>query len=1227
MANEDRQMEMALLPPRVEDQELSPRTEPGRGLSVGDFARESFESAVERFRSAGNVDVDPEDPALYNAYRRSIDYLGDMALGGLDLSDAAFRAAVGITAQALPEGQERRFARDLAAMPEAFLGFSPGRVAQVTDQVLEGAGQAARRLAGGRTPRETTSQMPEDFEGEVLPDTPRPAVQTPPRSKINPLLLNRDLPPEEDAILTFYSPLRSAINNMPIAREGSTGETIMAYLNKRAPNVSSSEIEFSGLNLDPQRRYTREEVLGELRRDTSDFRADIITGPETLYRKEQRQNITNPDNEYFEITLDNPNFESGVTHFSRNTFAHSRSSLRSGSEEGEDFLLIEELQSDPLQNIGDVVQRDGEDLMGGIDAIFDQVKEDLDFQDVSVSNLVLDVSLNDMLLQNRSLEDLKVIYREIYDLSVEGATREAIHLDALRKSTPDLLSDEAEEILRSALSRAGQVNTESSLSVSDLPFSGNTQYVKNLLLANIAVARNNGVNRIVIPPIEEIARLRANTGDFPDMESAVRALRPTYVDAVRKAVNILNNEANGTIRVGTQTLEYPTAVAGQTTRRATGTLLDISDFEFDPRTQAARFAEGGEVTMDKQMSLFEEGGLMDDGADRDPVSGNEVPSGSMSEEVRDDVPAMLSEGEYVVPADVVRYYGLSFFENLRSQAKDGLQNMEEDGRIGGDPVRMSSTEFGIPPNRSQDMKMNDLTEEEVRMLMEVSGMNQGGMVQGYQVGGMTTQPYQSPYLPNQFPQYSTPGMSVFGTPLPTYGPTTTDASQTEVTLYSPQGVPFTLRLPRDQQRYNDLLALGYTTEMPQTVQVQQPPGVQQPEDDRRPEQERAEREERAARTREALLQDPIQFGIDAVSGDGNAQMRGARLGLLAGPIGLILGGLGGAALTASNVANARAASRFAQQQGYDTTDLDSKIEEFVTGLSGPAKAMSEQVTGNRRFDNWMNGFWDTGGLGIDDFAPGDAGAAAYKQYTEAASTQQEYIHQDEGSGSSGLGFTKAPERDWWDTGVSLLPPTGGTSNMDASSLLPPTTTTTSSSRGTSSDSGTSGGGRYSGSRSQLEAAGYTVSSDGNSVYNENGQVAGENWSGSRTVTDISGVGAEPEPSSGGGGGCCFILLEARYGDGTMDAVVRRYRDEYMTDRNRRGYYKLAEVLVPLMRKSKTVKWLVTKTMADPLVSYGKYYYGENKHGVIFKPVKSFWMKVFDVLGGNTEFIRENGEVV
>jgi hypothetical protein len=136
--------------------------------------------------------------------------------------------------------------------------------------------------------------------------------------------------------------------------------------------------------------------------------------------------------------------------------------------------------------------------------------------------------------------------------------------------------------------------------------------------------------------------------------------------------------------------------------------------------------------------------------------------------------------------------------------------------------------------------------------------------------------------------------------------------------------------------------------------------------------------------------------------------------------------------------------------------------------------------------------------------------------------------------------------------------------------------------------------------------------------------------GSVTGTALGAIGSGSSSGSSGGssgGSCCFIMLEARYGDGTMDAVVRRYRDEKITDRNKRGYYKLAEVFVPLMRESKLFKFMVAKTFADPLVSYGKWHYGQNRHGWIFKPVERFWMKIFNVLGNDTKFIRENGETV
>ena len=156
------------------------------------------------------------------------------------------------------------------------------------------------------------------------------------------------------------------------------------------------------------------------------------------------------------------------------------------------------------------------------------------------------------------------------------------------------------------------------------------------------------------------------------------------------------------------------------------------------------FNEGGAV-MQRQMELafMNEGGLKDDGLEKDPVSGNEIPDGSMAEEVRDDIPAQLSEGEYVVPADVVRFYGVKFFEDLRMEAKRGLAEMEANGRIGGEPV----------PAGGPQANEASITDQEMSALRELAmEMNQGGSVPNMQPAprpmGNTTQ-QQQPQMMNK----------------------------------------------------------------------------------------------------------------------------------------------------------------------------------------------------------------------------------------------------------------------------------------------------------------------------------------------------------------------------------------------------------------------------------------------------------------------------------------------
>jgi hypothetical protein len=160
----------------------------------------------------------------------------------------------------------------------------------------------------------------------------------------------------------------------------------------------------------------------------------------------------------------------------------------------------------------------------------------------------------------------------------------------------------------------------------------------------------------------------------------------------------------------------------------------------------------------KQMELFNDGGLYDEGGMIDEVSGNDVPPGSTRSEVRDDIPAMLSEGEFVFPADVVRYFGLEKLMEMRQQAKMGMKKMEAMGQMG------NSEEATIPddlPFSPEDL-----------ILMEPQEFARGGVVKAQ--AGTFVQPsvFQDTSLntPNFIPPSSVAPVNPQGTPTG-YGPT------------------------------------------------------------------------------------------------------------------------------------------------------------------------------------------------------------------------------------------------------------------------------------------------------------------------------------------------------------------------------------------------------------------------------------------------------------------------
>ena len=158
---------------------------------------------------------------------------------------------------------------------------------------------------------------------------------------------------------------------------------------------------------------------------------------------------------------------------------------------------------------------------------------------------------------------------------------------------------------------------------------------------------------------------------------------------------------------------------------------------------------------------FNKGGLMDEGGMVDEESGNEVPPGSLREEVRDDIPAQLSEGEFVFPADVVRYIGLENLMRMRQEAKQGLSQMEAMGQMG------NSEEATVEDDMPFDMYDLDIDDEG-----EYNSETKNYQVGGYVPSSIPQQPYNQPTPINpQTGTYTLPGTGIAGYQVPSGGQT------------------------------------------------------------------------------------------------------------------------------------------------------------------------------------------------------------------------------------------------------------------------------------------------------------------------------------------------------------------------------------------------------------------------------------------------------------------------
>jgi len=653
----------------------------------------------------------------------------------------------------------------------------------------------------------------------------------------------------------FYSPVKGTIEQMPIAKEGSTGQTIEAFLNKRSPSITKSELANARIKLDPNKKYLREEVLAlENIPDAYDIRVRSMRDDNVLFDRDQRQPVLDRPDDYFEVTIHTPKIDPDVEqitkgHFPTGTVAHVRASRRKG-EDGEDYILIEEVQSDAARAAGQKYEdtdyagppesAEFEEVFGesiSTNFIFDiDEVEDIGKQakiewmnedyEKAISMAIEDYAheyggnpfqstirgfygeihkrLNDPMLYNIEMETAEGVeylkaqdaallldiqgedipaaynkpYREkaenliaVYKMNYPSLKNDPkfniynfqdrsdpdnvklipdgirkIHAYAIKKDGQDfinnrlperaaevyemdlefasgsgkrltkklkdgtvqkyLLEDSLDPFLKSESIEKIIKNVEDSLDTKILPEDGlgkNEIYAKEQvpittktetmlkgLQASIVLAKKQGLDKIIIPSYRQFDKTRGY-GEPSDDESIFKDL---YDQAFKKAFNILKTDSKGTLKLGSKKIKIakegsnPSSYVDNMPHYGGADFyedfayeIDISNFEFDPDKQAFRFSKGGTL-MDDQMELFNEGGLRDEGGQVEPASGNKVPSGSLKEEVADDIPVMMSEGEFVFPADVVRFIGLNTLMKMRQDAKQGLKMMEEMGQMG-----------------------------------------------------------------------------------------------------------------------------------------------------------------------------------------------------------------------------------------------------------------------------------------------------------------------------------------------------------------------------------------------------------------------------------------------------------------------------------------------------------------------------------------------------------------
>jgi len=448
--------------------------------------------------------------------------------------------------------------------------------------------------------------------------------------------------PDTDTVAEFYSPMESAIENAPISKEGTRGRNIESFVRKRAPKVTKGELDYREFSLDPESRYSKSDNSGILDyADEGAGRQPVDIEPlnikalkkNPLYRNTQRQSeLMDSEVGYQELGIDVEGKDLGLmTHHGGSNLAHTRYSLRQNITESKDqfgtfyeprfdedadYILIEELQSDVIQNISDNPSKVIGEATAEYRKEFKFAMEDIafkpefdmpgtlfeDFEDF-VFNKYLPIRTNKKLSGSEADKAIQKIFEDADLLPFASKPRANLmaikqYFEAMAQKKLNVydfsgkdnilgfVMDEANDVIGKARMTTGKKDT---------PIPKLTDSVRVLLQSIIADAKSKGIDEIVLPPIEKLAakRFPSDSKEYKASIAKGSGFHNTYVVAFEKALKQLKGELGSQVKIGKKDLRYRVDI--DKFEKVKGTSINIKDLKLDPKKAKLRLNKGGLV--------------------------------------------------------------------------------------------------------------------------------------------------------------------------------------------------------------------------------------------------------------------------------------------------------------------------------------------------------------------------------------------------------------------------------------------------------------------------------------------------------------------------------------------------------------------------------------------------------------------------------------------------------